>query len=327
MSTGASFPASRLLACPARLLLALWLLALVGCGGDGATRICFGSDEFCSGVFGANRPPLADAGADQEVISGARVLLDGAASRDPDGHITAYAWTQEDGPVVALEQAGTAVARFDAPVVSTVTVLTFRLLVTDNRGASAVDRVQVTVQPRRAGALARGLALLKEDVRPAALAGAEGTGDAAFAGLWLGARVEAAVAEYDDEIDRLLDELRVVMLTAPDDGGVGRAGTPAAQALVSLGEQAVAAFTVERDPATAALAGGDLAPAEPVQPRIWAAAIAAAFPQLAGGDATLGVLQQASERLLLGDLTVVPDAWLAAATLLLALPPPVDGLN
>jgi len=314
MSTGASAVASRRQPGPARLLLALWLLALAACG-DATTRICFGNDAFCNSVIGINRAPLADAGPDLEVDSGARVLLDGAASRDPDGHITAYAWTQESGPAVALEQAATAVARFDAPVVAAVSVLTFRLLVTDNRGASAVDRVQVTVRPGPAGALARGLALLKEAMRPAPLNGTDEAQAPAFLGLWLGARVEAAAADHDDEIDRLLDELRVVMLSR---GSAVPAPEQYSQRLLGLGERAVAGFTVDRDPATAALAGGGTG--QPVPPEAWAAAIAAAVPRLAGEDATLDALRRAAERLLLADLSGVPATWIAAATLTLALP-------
>jgi hypothetical protein len=312
MSTCASAFRERLHASLGKLLLVLWTLAVAACGGDGSTRICFGSDEFCGRAFDGNRPPLADAGTDQEVVSGRRVLLDGSASRDPDGHITAYAWTQESGPAVALEQAATAVARFDAPVVAVATALTFRLLVTDNRGSSAVDRVQVTVRPAAIGALTSGLTLLKEAMRPAALVGTADPEDAAFIGLWLGARVEAAAAGYENGIDRLLDELRVVMVAHAD-----AAEPREAKDLLALAKRAVAAFTAERDPATAALAGG--IPTPPVTPEDWASALAKAVPQLAGEDAPLDALQQAAVRLLLGDLSRASADQVAAATLAVAL--------
>jgi hypothetical protein len=306
-------------------LLFMLMLTSAACGGDGSTRICFGTDDFCGRVFGRNLPPRADAGADQQVVSGALVELDGSASHDPDGQITAFSWAQESGPPVALEQATQAIAAFEAPIVHAATVLAFRLLVTDNRGASDLDRVQVTVAPGAVGALARGLQLLKDPVRPdpPAVSGecAECQG---FLGLWLGARVEAVAADRDDELDRLLDELRVIMVARSADV----TGDPAAAALVTLpqrrlldlGEQSVAAFTAERDPAISELARRHPEP-EAVDAEAWTSAIAAALPKLAGDEPTLAELQQAAERLLLADPLAVPAEWLAAATLVLALSP------
>ena len=41
-------------------------------------------------VAPANKPPVADAGPDQTVVSGATVTLDGSGSDDPDGSIKSY---------------------------------------------------------------------------------------------------------------------------------------------------------------------------------------------------------------------------------------------
>ena len=48
----------------------------------------------------SNQPPVAKAGPDQTVsfYNPAPVLLDGRSSYDPDGAITAYAWTFESRP-------------------------------------------------------------------------------------------------------------------------------------------------------------------------------------------------------------------------------------
>jgi hypothetical protein len=310
----------------------LLMLTTAACGGDGETRICFGTDGFCGALFGRNLPPQADAGADRQVVSGALVELDGSASRDPDGHITAYAWTQESGPAVAIDQATAPVASFEAPVVQATAVLGFRLLVTDDRGASDVDRVRITVSPGEVGALHRGLTLLKEALRPtpATVSGACARCQGYLA-LWLGARVEAAASEQDPEVDTLLDELRVIMLErAAHDGHLAAGGTsPAPQRrLLELAGRAVAAFTRVRDPATSDLAIlGSADPAQPataVEAAAWAAAIAAAVPQLAGSRATLPELRQASRLLLLGDADALPAPWVAAATLALALPGGTD---
>jgi hypothetical protein len=57
-------------------------------------------------------PVVADAGPDLEVVTGTQVELDGAGSRGP---ITAWAWTQDQGPVVALSDAAAPSPTFTAP--------------------------------------------------------------------------------------------------------------------------------------------------------------------------------------------------------------------
>lgn len=95
-----------------------------------------------------NVPPVADAGPDQTVTGGDPVQLDGNNSSDPDGSIVSFAWTQQSGPAVSLENADSANASFQAPLVAQTTALQFRLTVTDNDGAQASDSVTVTVLPR-----------------------------------------------------------------------------------------------------------------------------------------------------------------------------------
>ena len=95
---------------------------------------------------GNNQPPVADAGSDQSVVSGTAVTLTGSGS-DPDGRVVGYAWTQTAGPAVSLSGATATTATFTAPVVSARSALTFRLTVTDDRGATDSATVQVTVSP------------------------------------------------------------------------------------------------------------------------------------------------------------------------------------
>ena len=91
-----------------------------------------------------NQAPTADAGADAAAAAGAAVTLDGSASADPDGDTLTYSWTQTAGAMVRLAGADSAQAMFTAP--SQPGALTFRLMVTDPGGLTAVDTVTVTVR-------------------------------------------------------------------------------------------------------------------------------------------------------------------------------------
>jgi hypothetical protein len=100
------------------------------------------------GGGGGNTAPSASAGPDQAAAAGATVTLDGSASSDAeDGTALTYAWTQDDGPAVTLNNAGGAIASFSALEVGATTLLTFRLTVTDGAGAMATDTSVVTVLP------------------------------------------------------------------------------------------------------------------------------------------------------------------------------------
>jgi hypothetical protein len=88
-----------------------------------------------------NLPPVANAGPDQTVTDTdgdgiASVLLDGAASSDPDGSISGYGW-YEDGVQIA--------SAFGVGVPLTVGVHTITLYVSDEHGASDTDDVVITV--------------------------------------------------------------------------------------------------------------------------------------------------------------------------------------
>jgi hypothetical protein len=89
-----------------------------------------------------NAIPVANAGADQAVSAGAAVSLMGTAT-DADGSISSYSWTQTSGPQVTLNGANGAAASFTAPILAA--ILTFDLTATDDRGATHVDSVTVTV--------------------------------------------------------------------------------------------------------------------------------------------------------------------------------------
>ena len=98
-----------------------------------------------------NKKPTASAGANQAVEGPASVSLDGSASKDSDGTIASYAWSQVSGTAVTLANANAAVASFDVVEVAQQETLTFSLTVTDNEGATSTDTVVVTVNPKDTG--------------------------------------------------------------------------------------------------------------------------------------------------------------------------------
>jgi Leucine-rich repeat (LRR) protein len=96
-------------------------------------------------VKNVNQLPTANAGASQTVNEGASVTLAGSGT-DPDGTIASYLWTQTAGPAATLVNANSATATFAAPQVTSDTVLTFQLMVTDNNGATATATTAVKVE-------------------------------------------------------------------------------------------------------------------------------------------------------------------------------------
>jgi len=99
-----------------------------------------------------NQPPSAQAGPDQTVNEGSNVNLNASASSDPDGSIIAYRWQQLSGPAVTLSDTTGISPSFTAPSVTTSTLLTFNLTVTDNSGASASDNISIEVRDNSASA-------------------------------------------------------------------------------------------------------------------------------------------------------------------------------
>jgi len=99
-----------------------------------------------------NASPVAQAGTDQTVPTGAAVSLSGSGT-DADGTVASFAWKQTAGEPVTLSGANTATATFTAPTVAA--SLTFELTVTDNLGASHTDTVVVTISSASAPKIVR----------------------------------------------------------------------------------------------------------------------------------------------------------------------------
>jgi PKD repeat protein len=88
-------------------------------------------------VTAANQPPTAKPGGPYSGTTGQPIQFNGSASSDPDGTITAYAWTFGDG--------GTATGATPTHTYATAGGYTVALTVTDNSGASSSANTSATV--------------------------------------------------------------------------------------------------------------------------------------------------------------------------------------
>ena len=92
----------------------------------------------------ANQAPVANAGSNQIITLPANsATLSGGASTDPDGTIASYSWVQVSGPSTSVISPAAAVSTTVSNLIAG--VYTYRLTVTDNRGAQASATVTVTV--------------------------------------------------------------------------------------------------------------------------------------------------------------------------------------
>lgn len=138
--------------------LVCFLLMLTACGGGGGG----GGGGSSSGEQA--QAPVANAGADQTVVEGDFVTLDGSGSTDADDGIASYAWKQIEGTSVTISGDNTAQATFTAPEVSLGgETLLFQLTVTDKGRRTSTSICAITVL--------RSPAHTAEDVLYAAYAG------------------------------------------------------------------------------------------------------------------------------------------------------------
>jgi hypothetical protein len=90
--------------------------------------------------------PEVDAKAPSIVNQGEVVSLNGTGTYDPDSNQLQYAWSQDSGIPVSINDDDQPVAHFTAPTVSQNSILVFNLLVEDANGAIGKNTTSVTVQ-------------------------------------------------------------------------------------------------------------------------------------------------------------------------------------
>ncbi len=102
-----------------------------------------GKDTVVITVNAANKPPIANAGPNQNITLPTDSVTLLGSGNDPDGTIVSYAWTKISGPsqfnIVSASQAQTVVSNLAQGTYQ------FQLTVTDNQGATGTSTVTVTV--------------------------------------------------------------------------------------------------------------------------------------------------------------------------------------
>jgi chitinase len=93
-----------------------------------------------------NRLPTADAGDMINLTESGDVMLDGSASKDRDGEIVSYTWTQISGETLILTTSDKVKASVFVPVTEIAKTYVFELTVVDNDGATATDTVSIKAQ-------------------------------------------------------------------------------------------------------------------------------------------------------------------------------------
>jgi CubicO group peptidase (beta-lactamase class C family) len=138
------------------------VFSLIVTDNNGATA----SDTVKVTVVNFNAPPVANAGADQDAITGLSVALDGTASSDADGDPLTYSWTlisMPSGSSVTLDDASTMSPTFTPDFDGS---YVFELVVNDGMTNSAPASVTIYTTTPPYGAVGDGkLDRIVEDVR------------------------------------------------------------------------------------------------------------------------------------------------------------------
>ena len=102
-------------------------------------------DGYSFTVCDDKKIPISNAGSDIIVNENSMISLNGSNSYDSDGSIVKYQWIQTKGISITLNSPNNSKPYFTAPNVDSDSVLEFKLIVTDNDGATSEDFVEVTV--------------------------------------------------------------------------------------------------------------------------------------------------------------------------------------
>lgn len=138
------------------LTLSISLLSACG-GGGGGCSAGFGSAIGGSSLCDKSSPdaaPVAVAGADQSVLVGSTVTLDGSNSRDPDGKPLTYLWTLRNKPTGSTAALSSNTASLPTFVADKAGVYVAQLVVNDGGKSSALAFITITTAEQNAAPVA-----------------------------------------------------------------------------------------------------------------------------------------------------------------------------
>ena len=174
-----------------------------------------------------NNTPSANAGMDQSVYFGQAGILAGSGS-DADGDELSYIWEQTGGVTVSLSDPLDSTPSFTAP--NEETVLSFRLTVIDEQGATARDSVNVivTAVPNSLPTADAGPDQTVDDRVVVTLAGSGSDSDGTIASYLWEQTAGTTVTLNDNTVDRptftspeSADILTFRLTVTDDEGGTG----------------------------------------------------------------------------------------------------------
>jgi len=125
-----------------KVLICLGLSAglLAGCGGSGNSY----SNDCSMGVNACNVPPVANAGAAQNVLVGSTVTLDGSGSSDANGDPISYSWSILQRPAASTAALASTTAARPTFVPEAAGTYVITLTASDGKSSSAVATTTVT---------------------------------------------------------------------------------------------------------------------------------------------------------------------------------------
>jgi hypothetical protein len=144
------------------LIAGTYVFRLTATDDDGATH----SDDMTVTVSATNIPPTANAGSGQSIVlPTSSVTVSGSGSLDSDGTIVSYSWSFISGPNTPSITSPSSVST-DITDMTVSGAYTFRLVVTDDDGATDSDDIDILVSSQSSSSGGRGGGMIITGLQP-----------------------------------------------------------------------------------------------------------------------------------------------------------------